>query len=205
MTPDSFIERTVHGEPGVDAQGIHRSQVKQRGPVEFRLAEPADALCVGVLAMQVFLDTYAPDGLRPDIAREALANYRPTVFEVRIRDTSNHFILVERTGHLIAFSECSVSSEPPQPSLSMGVELVRLYVQRNAQRAGIGAALLARAESRAKGMRRPLLWLTAWSGNTNARAFYLAQGYEDVGATDHVFEGKAYENRIYRKVLEKPR
>jgi GNAT superfamily N-acetyltransferase len=169
--------------------------------VELRVAKPADALCVGVLATQVFLDTYAAEGLRPDLAREALAKYNPTVFEARIRDPSNHFLLAERAGHLVAFSECSLSLKPPIPSLPPGVELVRLYVQRPSQRAGIGAALLAQAEAHAKVSGAPLLWLAAWLGNTNAHAFYLAHGYEDVGTTSYVFEEQTYENRIYVKVL----
>jgi GNAT superfamily N-acetyltransferase len=142
--------------------------------VEFRLAQPSDGLCVGVLAMQVFLDTDATDGLRADLAREALANYSPAVFEARIRDSSNHFLLAERSGHLVAFCECNRSSKPPIQSMSAGVELVRLYVQRRSQRCGVGAALLAGAEAYARSLGAPLLWLTAWIGNTNARAFYTA-------------------------------
>jgi hypothetical protein len=49
--------------------------------------------------------------------------------------------------------------------------------------------------------RHRTLWLTAWTGNAGARAFYLAQGYADLGATSHAFEGQAYENRIYGKLL----
>ena len=175
--------------------------MSHQGAIEFRVATPADALCVGVLATQVFLDTYATEGLRPDLAREALANYNPLVFEARIRDSSNHFVLAERAGHLVAFSECRRSPEGPIASLSGGVELVRLYVQRAAQRSGMGAQLLARAEAYAAGLGAPSLWLTAWVGNSNACAFYLAQGYEDVGATSHVFEEQSYENRIYCKLL----
>jgi GNAT superfamily N-acetyltransferase len=150
----------------------------------------------------VFLDTYATDGLRPDLAREALAKYSTAVFEARIGDPSNHFLLAERAGHLVAFSEWSLSSEAPIPSLSGGVELARLYVQRLSQRVGIGAALLATAEANAKRAGAPILWLTVWLGNTNARTFYMAQGYKDVGTTSHVIEGRKYENRIYSKVLE---
>jgi GNAT superfamily N-acetyltransferase len=170
--------------------------------IEFRVATPADALCVGVLAMQVFLDTYAREGVRPDLAREALASYSPAVFDARIRDAANHFLLAERAGHLVAFSECSRTPQAPVASLAGGVELVRLYVQGPAQRAGIGEALLVRAEAHAMGLGAPWLWLTAWSGNTNARAFYLAQGYSDVGAASHVFEGNSYENRVYAKAFE---
>jgi hypothetical protein len=36
----------------------------------YRLALPSDALCLSVLATQVFLDTYATQGIRPAIARE---------------------------------------------------------------------------------------------------------------------------------------
>jgi diamine N-acetyltransferase len=169
--------------------------------IGFRVANPDDALCVGVLAMQVFLDTYATDGLRPDLARETLANYSPAIFEARIRDASNRFVVAERHGHLIAFSECCQSSQPPIPSLSIGTELVRLYVQRRSQRLGVGAALLAEAEAHARQSGAPVLWLTAWVGNTNARAFYEAQGYEDVGESGHEIEGQVYANRVYSKTL----
>ncbi|MDB5860332.1 MAG: family acetyltransferase [Ramlibacter sp.] len=169
--------------------------------VSFRVAEPADAVCVAALATQVFLDTYAADGLRPDLAREAFSVYSPSAFDTRLRNGSNHFVLAQRTGHLVAFSECSRASAPPLPELRGGMELVRLYVQPRAQRHGLGGALLARAEKHAATAGHPMLWLTAWTGNSNARAFYEAQGYQDVGTTTYAFEGKAYENRIYRKML----
>jgi len=169
--------------------------------ITFRLAEPADALCVGVLSTQVFLDTYATDGLRPDLAREALTNYSPVLFEARIRDVSNHFVLAERGGHLLAFSEVRLSSQPPLPFLQTGAELVHLYVQRRSQRLGIGAALLARAEGYAGSHGAPLLWLAAWVGNADARAFYRAQGYKEAGSASYVFEDQAYENRVYCKAI----
>jgi GNAT superfamily N-acetyltransferase len=171
--------------------------------VEFRVASPVDALCVGVLATQVFLDTYATDGLRPDLAREALANYSPAVFEARIRDASNHIVLAERKRHLVALSECRMSAETPIPSLVGGMQLVLLYVQRTSQRLGIGAALLARAEAHARVSGARCLWLAAWDGNLDARKFYRAQGYDDVGATRSVFEGRAYDDVVYCKTLDR--
>ena len=41
-----------------------------------RAARAADAPCLGVLATQVFLDTYATGGIRPAVAREVLAAFR---------------------------------------------------------------------------------------------------------------------------------
>jgi len=173
--------------------------------VEFRPAEPGDRLCIGVLATQVFLDTYATDGLRPDLAREALNNYCPATFDARIRDSANHVLLAERAGHLVAFSECCSSPTPPMPVLCDGVQLTSLYVQRRWQRLGIGAALVAKAEARAEACGARVLWLTVWVGNSNARAFYAAQGYQDVGSATYAFEEHVYENRIYSKRLQTKR
>jgi len=82
------------------------------------------------------------------------------------------------------------------------MQLIQLYVQRRSQRLGIGTALLAKAELHAKASGASCLWLTAWVGNSNARQFYIAHAYEDVGANSYVFEDRAYENRIYRKALK---
>lgn len=169
--------------------------------VIYRSALPADALCIGVLATQVFLDTYATHGVRADLAREALAQYGTQAFEQRLRDPACSFVLAERAGHLLGFAECSTSSAPPLPSHAGGIELVRLYVQRRAQRQGLGAALLRRAEALARPASPACLWLTAWSGNVDARAFYAAQGYRDVGATEYVIGGCGYENRVFEKWL----
>ena len=40
------------------------------------------------------------------------------------------------------------------------------------------------------------LWLTVWSGNTRALAFYNASGYLDVGTSTYTFQGNSYENRV---------
>jgi diamine N-acetyltransferase len=158
-----------------------------------------DALCLGVLATQVFLETYATEGIRPDLAREAVAVYAVDRFRERLAQPDTRFLLVERQGHLLGFAETVTGGDAPRPELSAGVELTRLYVLRCAQRMGIGRELLQRTEAFAAECDAPVLWLTAWVGNTNAIAFYLAQGLQDVGRTTYRIEGQAYENRIFAK------
>lgn len=167
----------------------------------FRAAEPDDALCVGVFAMQVFLDTYATDGLRADLAREALSNYSPDAFRRRLEHSATRFILAERTQHLIGFAELVVGAPCPEPTLRGGAELVRLYVHSRFRRMGLGSDLLARAEACAARHSATNLWLTAWTGNAPALAFYASRGYERVGSTRYAFEGRAYTNHIYRREL----
>jgi diamine N-acetyltransferase len=166
--------------------------------VAFRAGTPADALCVGVLATQVFLDTYATDGIRPDLAREVLAGCSPEACAARLADRQVSFVLAETPGHLVGFAEIHHASAcPAEPKAD--AELVRLYVQQPFQRQGIGAALLRLAEQRAHAAGAGALWLSAWCGNARALAFYPALGYKDVGATEYVIEGRAYPNRLFLK------
>lgn len=53
-----------------------------------RPAVAADVLCLSVLAMQVFLVTYATQGIRPAIAREVLASGSQDQFLVALADFS---------------------------------------------------------------------------------------------------------------------
>jgi len=170
----------------------------KRDDVTYRAGVPADALCVGVLAMQVFLDTYATEGIRADLAREALSCYSPDAFAPRLADRDVSFVLAETQGHLIGFAELHHASACPADARAR-VELVRLYVQQPFQREGIGAQLMKHAERRARTAGADALWLTAWCGNERALVFYPAMGYEDVGPTEHVIEGRAYPNRVFLK------
>ena len=88
------------------------------------------------------------------------------------------------------------SALPTRGSTRSGLELVRLYVQPAAQRAGLGRRLLRESELICEGSGSDILWLTVWSGNTRALAFYRALGYVDVGASTYTFQGNSYENRV---------
>lgn len=171
--------------------------------LHFRQATPADALCVGVLAMQVYLDTYATQGIRPDLARDVLAGYGPEAYARRLASSDVCCVLAERAGHLIGLAELKLNSPCVVDAVHGPVELDRLYLQQPFQHQGIGAALLQRAEQVAARhqAQHPTqgLWLTAWSGNARALAFYPRQGYADVGRAQHWIEGQAYENVVFFK------
>lgn len=162
----------------------------------FRRGTPDDALCIGALAVQVFLDTYATAGIRPDLAREALTTCGVDAVRNRLEKTRSHFIVAERNQHLVGFAELELGGTVPDVSLAGGVELVKLYVQRHFKRKGVGAALLRQAESTVVAHSAKCLWLTAWAENADALRFYAAQGFIDVGETEHVFEDKRFENRL---------
>ena len=166
-----------------------------------RPGAPQDATTIAALAIQVFLDTYATQGIRPDLAREVFRDYSCDAFLERFNSSGIHFVLAEIGTALIGFAEINVLAPPCPGTTNGGAELVRLYVQPAFQRAGAGTRLLAAAEEVAKSAGFSALWLTAWDGNTRALEFYAGRGYAHIGETVYVIEGQTYGNRVFRREI----
>jgi diamine N-acetyltransferase len=169
--------------------------------VLLRKAVPDDALCLSVLAMQVFLDTYATEGIRPEIAREVLSGYSQAVFRKAIADTSSYIEVAQVKGHLVGFVQVTFGAEHQLAPLGIQAELLRLYVQEPFAGAGVGTQLLGAAERLANEHGATVLWLTSWVHNHRALAFYARRGYQDYGLTYFTFEGESHENRVCAKLM----
>lgn len=163
--------------------------------LSYRPATPDDALILGVLATQVFLDTYATSGINSDLAHEVTSVYAREVFESRLRDPNVSVVLATSGDRLVGFVDIDFTTRCPVPDVS-GAEVFRLYVQRPFLRQGVGRTLMTIAESEVRAHGLPSVWLTAWVGNDNALRFYKTLGYRDVGTTEYAIEGKRYENRV---------
>jgi len=169
--------------------------------VALRLATPADVRSLAVLGTQVFLDTYAPRGIRPSMADEVLEYFSLDAIAALLARPAAAFLLAESAGHLIGFAQLQRGARPPRGDFEDAVELERLYVQERATGRGVGRRLLQEAERWAGSGGASMLWLTAWVGNLRALGFYAAQGYADVGQTFYDFQGELFENRIFEKTF----
>ena len=170
--------------------------------IVLRAGQASDALCLAVLATQVFLDTYAGEGIRAGLAREVLAQCSPDAFSSALAEPRRRFVLAERAGHLIGFAQLLLGqSHVLLREENSGAELERLYVQRPFLGQGLGRSLLMQAERLAAAQGARQLWLTAWAGNRRALAFYARGGYADLGCCSYEFEGERHENRLLARVL----
>ena len=151
--------------------------------------------------MQVFLDTYATNGIRPQIAREVLSSYSEDRFREAIRDQNSRIEVAEINDHLVGFAHVTLRAENKLAPSGAQAELLRLYVQEPFTGARIGTRLLERAEEFSAASGATVLWLTPWVHNYRALAFYARRGYADHGLTYFTFEGESHENRVFAKVL----
>ena len=169
--------------------------------VTVRSAVAEDALCLSVLAMQVFLDTYATQGIRPAVAREVLSAYSQDVFSQALGSPAARLMCAERAGHLVGFAHVTLRAVHALAPAGVQAELLRLYVQEPFTGQGVGSLLLAQAEQVAGRAGATVLWLTPWVHNHRALQFYGRRGYQDHGLTHFVSEGESHENRVCAKLL----
>lgn len=84
------------------------------------------------------------------------------------------------------------------------MEIATFYVQPRHHGKGIGKRLLSAAFAHCRDAGEKSLWLATNAENAPAIAFYLAQGFDQVGETSFCIEDKAYLNNVYRRVLDAP-
>jgi len=173
----------------------------QDADLKLRSARPEDALCLSVLAMQVFLDTYATQGIRPQLAREVMSSCSESSFVRAISEDAGRLDVAEIRGHLVGFSQVSFNARHGLAPPGNQAELLRLYVQEPFTGAKLGTRLLGVAERVVQERGASVLWLTPWAYNARALAFYRRRGYTDFGLTHFTFEGESHENRVYAKRL----
>lgn len=166
-----------------------------------RVANPEDALCIAVLGMQVFLDTYATEGIRDSIAREVLTAFSPQAVMKALEQPCTSMMVAEVEGHLVGFAQVAMETAHELIATPGAAELQRLYIQEKFAGKGIGNQLLQHAEQQARLRGAPLLWATVWIRNARALAFYPRQGYECMGCPRYVLQHETHENRLFAKRL----
>jgi GNAT superfamily N-acetyltransferase len=181
---------------------VSDASAARHGEFFLRPATAADALCISVLATQVFLETYATDGIRPSLAREVLSQLSAPPVSALLAAPDTRFIVAERAGHMIGLAQLTLESAHERVAARPASELNRLYVHARFTGTGVGKALLGETEAVAAAAGAITLWLTAWAENRRALDFYARRGYADLGATPYVFEGERYENRVFAKPLK---
>lgn len=163
----------------------------------YRLADATDAECLAALALQVFFDTYARQGIRPPVARHALSELSAEAFERRTEDPALRVIVAELDQHRVGFAVLALDAQSPVPGCPP-TELATLYVSRHFARRGIGSGLLARCRGLAAELSPdPRIWLSANAQNEGAIAFYRRLGFSEVGAFDFEIEGERHPNLVF--------
>ena len=160
-----------------------------------RLGRRDDTETLSALAIQVWLHTYATEGISSVIATYVLSEFSPARFAALLSESSSALFVAEHDKNLLGYAVVRASAACPIPSAS-GAELATLYVQEPFLGKGVGALLLKHVELWAMERMRAPIWLKTNSQNSRAIAFYAKHGYTKVGITFFELGNEKYENVV---------
>jgi ribosomal protein S18 acetylase RimI-like enzyme len=155
-----------------------------------RSATENDSLNLAALSIQVWLDSYATNGIRKEISKYVLSTFTKQYF-IEILNCPKYRILVFiENDHLVGYILANLQSIY-RDDLD-GYEIEKLYVQQHFQGKGIGRALLSEMSKRHGGT----YWLSTWKHNQKAIGFYKHLGFLDIGSKIFELDGEFHENRV---------
>lgn len=164
--------------------------------VTVRPAAAADAHTLAALAIQVWLDTYATDGVNDLLGRYVLSTFTPAAFAAWSESPDVALQVAHANGHLVGYALLQFgASQPLAPGRD--TELRTLYVQSPFRRSGVGSLLLREARSAAHARTgSDGLWLTVNVQNLRACAFYEKHGLAVTGLTQFVLGEARHDNHV---------
>ena len=164
------------------------------------LARPDDAEAIAMFANGSFTDTFGHIYDPADLSA-FLANWNPPErVRAQIGDAGHGIALVrDDAGAILGYIKMGpVEFDlPPEQPTDDAVELHQLYVAEAAKGTGVAAALMEWGIAWAR-ERASILYLTVFTENHRAQAFYRRYGFYDVGRNAFRVGNHIDEDRFFR-------
>jgi Acetyltransferases len=159
-----------------------------------------DAGNLAVLLQQVWIATYAEEGIRIELSNYVLNEFTLEKIQRRLLDNGKICLIAEKNSHLRGYVEVDYNAVCPEQSITFP-EVTVLYVLERFKGQGIGRLLLANVERLLVQRGCKGYWLTVYHLNRGAIDFYCKMGFNKVGVTYFEMDGNRYENWIMLKYL----
>ena len=156
-----------------------------------RKARPSDCLDLAALSLQVWLHTYAIQGLRAKLSHYALSTFTEHHFQQILSNPACQIWVYRQEEHLVGF--ISVDLDSTFNDEDYGYEVTTLYVSEHFQGQGVGSKLL----DEVKVQHGASFWLSAWVNNQKAIDFYQKYGFKNVGELNFELEGELHQNHVF--------
>ncbi|MEH6521456.1 GNAT family N-acetyltransferase [Sulfitobacter sp.] len=165
-----------------------------------RRSQLSDASSIAAISIEVWIVTYLKQGVSAFFADYALSEFTKAKTQALICDPTQFILVSENRDGIDGFMRISSASKAPVDGCSE-MEISTLYVQPRHHGKGIGKRLLNAALQYARDKEAKSVWLTTNAENTPAIAFYLSQGFDQVGETHFCIHEEAYLNNVYLYLL----
>jgi tRNA (guanine37-N1)-methyltransferase len=154
-------------------------------PPSIRRATPADASALSAFAASVF-PLGCPETSPNDLAAYIAAELPPSRFRTLLEDPNLIVLLAEASQRVVAYMVVARCSLHPELSSSASAEFRKLYLDPAHHGTGLADALMHCALSILQSEGPRPIWLSVFSENPRAIAFYKKWGFEVVGTQEFI-------------------
>lgn len=134
-----------------------------------RKAEHRDAEIIAAIAVCVWIDTYATEGVVSTISAYVLDEFTPKK-SAELISGKHVYVAEHRDGAVVGYAVVSDEAN--------GSKVQNIYVLPKFQACGVGTKLIGYITGHHK-----QLWLSCWSKNDKALRFYASRGFVKAGTT----------------------
>lgn len=167
--------------------------------ITIREATQADLKSLAVLKQQVWISTYATQGITEEFSNYVLSEYSVENVSRTISDNRKLILLATHHECVIGCAEIILSPKSPVNSVEPCIEISTLYILERFQGVGVGKRLLAKCISEVRNLEYNKIWLTVYHKNYKAIDFYTKQNFTDIGETDFILGNEKHKNIILIK------
>jgi ribosomal protein S18 acetylase RimI-like enzyme len=169
---------------------------------EIRTATANDAAALSCFAAAVFPLGGRPAAHPSDLARYIAAELTAERFATMIQDRNSEILLAENANGLCGYSLVVEPSPHPQIEATAPAELRKFYIAPAYHGAGVADTLMQKLIANLESRRQDVAWLSVFSENPRAVAFYLRWGFHVVGTQDFLVGADRQMDFVMRRDLQ---
>jgi ribosomal protein S18 acetylase RimI-like enzyme len=167
--------------------------------IAYRDAEPADAAAMAALGRRTFIETFG-HLYTPEDRDAFLVNHSADVWAAQLASPDYAIRIAEAGDGPVGYAKLG-PMELPFATERRAIELHQLYIVGEWQGHRIGRELMAWTLAEARRRRAEEIYLSVWTQNHRARAFYRGYGFDFVAPYAFMVGNQADEDEIFRLVL----
>lgn len=171
---------------------LHLSVIEKE--MIIRKVELGDVENLTVLKQQVWIATYAVEGIRTELSSYVLSVFTVANQRKLLLDNNVVLFVAEINSHIVGCVEVKLYSGD---AIAEGLpEITVLYVLERFCGRGVGQKLLETAFNLLREKGYTSTWLSVLHTNKKALKFYDKNGFKDIGKIYFEMDGNKYENRV---------
>jgi len=167
--------------------------------IVIREAKPTDLNNLAVLKQQVWISTYATEGLVDVYSSYVLSEFSVENIRTTLMDRNNLILIATINECVIGCAEILLSPDNNLASVGPCLEISTLYILERFQGIGIGKKLLEACLTEIKKLNYDKAWLTVYHKNSKAIEFYTRHKFTHIGDTYFLLGEDKHKNYIMLK------